>query len=298
MLPKLGRGVLAAAVLVISAGCQGAADNPVAPGAAVATPNEKTSAFGSESASSLSTAKVDICHSTGRAKHFILITVAESAVAAHLAHGDGHIGDPVPGQNGMVFGSDCTAIPGVPLITDINVPLTGRRTGFGEGGAAFFAQTFIAIGTVAEQLTVYVGPTTGPQVSFRILITEFAASPAFGPTSVLFESGTLTKSLSFPLEPEAFTVALGTLPLELGRTYAIVLDACSEFDGTRGSTQVGIDLSASYPAGVFFSMPPGTTQPAPCDRSLLFASHDWIVQENIDLAFTLTFASSVGGAPD
>jgi hypothetical protein len=117
MLLRLGRGGLVAAVLVISAGCQCAADNPVAPRAAVATHNEGTSALGSESASSLSTTKVDICHSTGRANHFILITVAESAVAAHLAHGDGRVGGAVPGQPGMMFGPDCRAIPAVPLIT-------------------------------------------------------------------------------------------------------------------------------------------------------------------------------------
>jgi hypothetical protein len=197
---KLATAALMLTVPTAFLGCQSAADSPIAPSAFEVTHGWAASPAAPRSASALSASRVDICHRTGRPDSFIPIAVAESAVAAHLAHGDGHIGDPVPGQNGMVFGADCTAIPGIPLITDINVPLTGRRSGFGELGSAFFAQTFIATGTVAEQLTVYVGPTTDPQVSFRILITEFAASPAFGPTSVLFESGTLTKSLSFPLE--------------------------------------------------------------------------------------------------
>jgi hypothetical protein len=51
--------------------------------------------------------KVDVCHSTGSGK-YILINISERALPAHLAHGDGLPGDPVPGMDGMIFGPDCS----------------------------------------------------------------------------------------------------------------------------------------------------------------------------------------------
>lgn len=49
---------------------------------------------------------VDVCHRTQGVRPFIRITVDDSALQAHLDHGDGVPGQPVPGQPG-VFGSDC-----------------------------------------------------------------------------------------------------------------------------------------------------------------------------------------------
>jgi hypothetical protein len=50
--------------------------------------------------------KVTLCHRTG-AGFYVEITVGAAAEPAHLAHGDGKIGDPVPGQPGKVFGPGC-----------------------------------------------------------------------------------------------------------------------------------------------------------------------------------------------
>jgi len=50
---------------------------------------------------------VTLCHRTGGVDGYIVITVAEPAVAAHLRHGDGLVGDPVPGQPDTAFGDDC-----------------------------------------------------------------------------------------------------------------------------------------------------------------------------------------------
>ena len=68
--------------------------------------------------------KVAICHRTNGTRGFILLSIAESAVEAHLAHGDGRIGDPVPDQAGMVFDESCTPIPDRRTIT-----VTGRWDG-------------------------------------------------------------------------------------------------------------------------------------------------------------------------
>jgi hypothetical protein len=48
-----------------------------------------------------------LCHKTG-ASFYVPIEVSVSAVPAHLAHGDGKIGEAVPGQTGKVFGTGCS----------------------------------------------------------------------------------------------------------------------------------------------------------------------------------------------
>jgi hypothetical protein len=51
--------------------------------------------------------KVQLCHKTGNGSYH-LIDVSINAEPAHRAHGDGKIGDPVPGQAGKVFGAGCS----------------------------------------------------------------------------------------------------------------------------------------------------------------------------------------------
>jgi hypothetical protein len=50
--------------------------------------------------------KVELCHRTGNGS-FNLIEVSTSAEPAHRAHGDGKIGEAVPGNPGKVFGAGC-----------------------------------------------------------------------------------------------------------------------------------------------------------------------------------------------
>lgn len=52
-------------------------------------------------------AKVDLCHLTG-AGFYVSISVGLSAEPAHRAHGDGKIGEAVPGQAGKTFGTGCS----------------------------------------------------------------------------------------------------------------------------------------------------------------------------------------------
>jgi hypothetical protein len=51
-------------------------------------------------------AKIKLCHKTGSGR-YQSIEVSVSAEPAHRAHGDGQIGEPVPGQSGKVFGAGC-----------------------------------------------------------------------------------------------------------------------------------------------------------------------------------------------
>lgn len=51
--------------------------------------------------------KVELCHRTGNGSYH-LISVSVSAEPAHRAHGDGKVGDAVPGQAGKTFGAGCS----------------------------------------------------------------------------------------------------------------------------------------------------------------------------------------------
>ena len=51
--------------------------------------------------------KVQDCHITGNGSYH-LITISINALPAHLAHGDGQPGDPIPNMTGFVFGPNCT----------------------------------------------------------------------------------------------------------------------------------------------------------------------------------------------
>lgn len=68
--------------------------------------------------------KVDICHVKGNGD-VKLINVSQSAVPAHLAHGDGYINDPVPGMDDYVFGEDCQPVYVPPCDYNLEVTLVG-----------------------------------------------------------------------------------------------------------------------------------------------------------------------------
>jgi uncharacterized repeat protein (TIGR01451 family) len=51
--------------------------------------------------------KVQLCHRTGSGR-WVRINVGLPAEPAHLAHGDGKPGGPVPGQVGKIFGATCS----------------------------------------------------------------------------------------------------------------------------------------------------------------------------------------------
>jgi hypothetical protein len=51
--------------------------------------------------------KIQLCHRTGNGS-YQLIEISVSAESAHRAHGDGAVGEAVPGSAGKVFGADCS----------------------------------------------------------------------------------------------------------------------------------------------------------------------------------------------
>ncbi len=56
-----------------------------------------------------SNSKVSLCHNTGTGTYH-MIDVSQSAEPAHRAHGDGKVGDTVPGSQNMVFDQNCRVV--------------------------------------------------------------------------------------------------------------------------------------------------------------------------------------------
>ncbi|MGD8869737.1 MAG: hypothetical protein PVI01_19105 [Gemmatimonadales bacterium] len=157
-----GGGWLLRGVLVIAVGATAVAcsrQTPTSPGTVSASGQLLTSEGGG--------AKVDICHLTSGANNFILISVAPAAVDAHLAHGDGRVGDLVPGQPDMRFDATCTPVPTGPVtitfagLTDNLAPFTT----YDESGF-----TVSAASGSWENLTTYGNPA--PSIIFTRLASE------------------------------------------------------------------------------------------------------------------------------
>ena len=114
-------------------------------------------------------AKVAICHEGDDG--YELIEIAAPAVDAHLAHGDGFVGDAVPGQDGAVFDEACQ-----PVVQDVTVEAcytdnednsldvlvdlgTGDLTA--TEPCAFFGGNCVASGTVTPVGVDTLGAVTG-----------------------------------------------------------------------------------------------------------------------------------------
>lgn len=53
--------------------------------------------------------KIEICHLEGN-ETYHLITISASNFPSHIAHGDGRVGDPVPGSPGFIFDDACNLV--------------------------------------------------------------------------------------------------------------------------------------------------------------------------------------------
>ncbi len=119
--------------------------------------------------------KVVVCHATGSGS-FNRIEVSRNALPAHLRHGDAQPGDPVPGEDGAMFGDDCGVVD-VPPPTEIHCsdPLVFGPNGWGGwscpagmtavGGSYDPASATVQVAEVAEPGSVYPHHTFGPDES-------------------------------------------------------------------------------------------------------------------------------------
>ena len=116
--------------------------------------------------------KVDICHRTGNGSYH-LINVSGNAEKAHLRHGDALPGDPVPDEEGKVFGDDCRIEDAPPTPEVIcSPPLQFGPNGWGGwscpdgmmavGGSFEPAGATVQAAEIAEPGDVYPHHTFGP----------------------------------------------------------------------------------------------------------------------------------------
>ena len=75
--------------------------------------------------------KVDVCHRRGNGSYH-LINISSNALDAHLGHGDALPGDPFPGQDGFIFGVDCSPLDAGPTLV-----VTEGRNADPEAGLRF-----------------------------------------------------------------------------------------------------------------------------------------------------------------
>ena len=135
--PRLVGTVFATALMLLAVACGGSpVDNPVAPSPtgslAGGGVGPLSSTDGTALPGVLGGMKTELCHRTNGKKGFVKISVAAPAVPAHLDHGDGGIGDPVPGMEGYEFDASCMPVRSapdcLPLVTDSHAAFKARFT--------------------------------------------------------------------------------------------------------------------------------------------------------------------------
>jgi hypothetical protein len=144
--------------------------------------------------------KVTICHREGNGDyHSIEVSVA--ALDAHLAHGDGVPGEPVPGMEGKVFGENCTIEDAGPTVTpgysDLTEAAGVRYRGNSSGNEIYLGVPDLATGgnrVEASYPTVY----TNWQAGTYAVTFSFDAAENKITTSIDGPGG--TKSLAYDFD--------------------------------------------------------------------------------------------------
>jgi len=128
---------------------------------------------------------------------FILISVAPAAVDAHLAHGDGRVGDPVPGQPDMKFDATCTPVPTEP-VTITFAGLTANGSPFTTTDESGF--TVSAVSGPWENLTTYGNPAPS------IIFTRQASEPETVGAAEISAGGSLFRFTAVDLYSSITTI--------------------------------------------------------------------------------------------
>jgi hypothetical protein len=234
--PRSGLAVVIVSLILVLAGPEHDAQRPSArSGAMLAI---AAAALSPPTVSAASLGGDNLCHRTGGRKPFVNIVVAETAVPAHLAHGDGRVGERVPGQTGMEFGEDCSLVPAPPTgpirfnlageVTEVRDPndvLSGTAFSPAVGDAILGTYTIDPEATgfpLSPELTHYASSPTPPfGMTFQIGSTSFEALPGFLAINIANDEPTVgDRYLLFttPTAPTLAGITWAQVGFELGTT--------------------------------------------------------------------------------
>lgn len=153
--------------------------------------------------------KVNVCHLNDTGS-FTLINVTTSALPAHLAHGDGVPGGPVPGGNGLIFDANCTPVNPPPPPTPTPTPVPPPPASF----------VFVSSQAFQGNLTVlgFVG-LSGADESCRLL-AESGLSYLHGRTWKAFLSDSATNAATrLTHNPAGYVLVDGTVVAASDTTF-------------------------------------------------------------------------------
>lgn len=199
---------------------------------------------------------------------FAVVVNDDSPVSTQIA-------DPAPTMIEEPGGGETTA-----TIATLGQANSARAT-FGDSGANYYGQTFVAGDSYLKTLTFELNPFSGrgyDATDFRLLIVEIDDAGNPRPTNILFESETLSAPQTGSTR---FTVDIN-VALTKDTTYAWVLDAYTDRDGQLGLSSVDA-TGDGYAGGHFFYLGGG-------DRDAAFAA-DWGDHKESDLAFDMEFSA-------
>jgi VCBS repeat-containing protein len=187
-----------------------------------------------------------------------------------------------------VVGTDADEIligagPAGAASTDIAFSVTPTAiSNFGEPGTDYYAQTFVAAGDSIDSISVKLDPRAGPDATeFHILLTDVTDPANPRPTTILYESGTITAPYDpFDTSLWTYTVDLSGVNVVAGHTYAVVLDGFVTADGVLGQSAVGVSSANPYVDGHFFflNVSGGTRETHFASNWSDFAAYDMAVQ--------------------
>ena len=210
------------------------------------TPSTPSAVIADGAMANSAVAKVSLCHRSEETNSYILISIAPAAVPAHLAHGDGQVGDPVPGQPGKVFGADCVPQLAPPFVVGLSPSASGyiRDANLDGSGDQIFPTGLIQIfktpdyeergifefdltgipGPVGHaRLSLYVQQAGGAFVPLPLGVFAYAGDGAL--TLADFAAGTQVASIDLPNIPLPPPATLVTIDVTAGINSLIAAHA-------------------------------------------------------------------------
>lgn len=155
--------------------------------------------------------KVSLCHYDADTDSYKLISVSGNgnAVNAHLAHGDGRPGDPVPTMEGSTFDDDC-----VPVADEMILAVAYTDTD--DDGGAYDPDVDVLIAKVVDDGDGL--PSTGDTIVMQQYPLDLDAT-AFGSFTTTTHTGTLEFATAELLRYSGSGGTFGFLVRDIGEAY-------------------------------------------------------------------------------